>query len=371
MPALVVLAHATAPETTAALAIELEYLRRAFDDLLVVGDAPSGTGVRVVPAPPPSTRLGSTPALMRHPATWRWVADARGLPRGIRRLATAASLRRMLGRRIAGDAVFYALGAETALPLALLRDAGDQRRFCARVSAAEVSALDMLQRRSLMAMDCLLVAGESERVAVENEVPRVRGRIRVTPAGVPAPRAETLGSEDGRLRLLTAGTVPGATRLRLVLSALRKLESDADWTHIGGGEGLPSLEASARSLPGAIRTRFVASPDGIEVDHFLDGNRVDLFVDIGEDPSGNLATRCALAHGVPVLSLAGRPDDELLAGWTLPADTPTAAITAYLERVARMSDRGPLRRDARLRWERSANAEQTLAALVAALQDLA
>lgn len=364
MTDLIVLATALPASGSEALAIEVQFLRRAFDRVVLVGPAPPtpGSGVERIPA-----RRRRSVRVVASPTGWSWLRTARrsGLG-GIARVKNAIGLRDAIP---GGDAVLLAFGADAAIALAMRRR--DARPSAVRLSRADVADLDPLRLRALATIDRIFVVSPDDRARLAAAHPGIAARINVFPAAVMDPHTSCRASDDGVLRVLTCGDIAGSTRLRLLASALRKTAHPVEWLHAGGGGGLSALVASAASLPAPVRTRFLGVMTDAGIDALFRDEAIDLFFDVDEDERGRMSVLRALAYGVPVLALGGN-GDEILEGWTLPADIPTAELALRIQAFAAApaDERIARRQAARRRWETTGDAASRLAGFADSLRAL-
>ena len=363
MAELIVLATAFSESMGDSIALELELLRGVFDHVRVVSPAPFPpvAGVEQIAAPQKGrAKFFSSPRAL----TW---LTAAGL-REVLRLRKAARLRRAIP---GGAGVLLALGPDAAVAAAMLRDAGDRRAVAVRLWRTDLENLSPITQRALGLLDLLFVPATEDRDRLAKSAPELANRIEVFPAALEDTSERCASSSDGVLRILTVGEIPASTRIRLLVSALRKSADPIEWTHLGEGPGLRELSASCSSLQATVQVRF-EGPLSMEklALHFRE-RPVDLFFDVGEDERGRTAALRGLARGVPALSVAAAGDD-LVAGSTLPSDIPTAELALRLRTfaLAPAGDREARRAAARAFWEARRGAGKNLPSLAARLHDL-
>ncbi|MFH0851193.1 MAG: glycosyltransferase, partial [Candidatus Peregrinibacteria bacterium] len=111
-------------------------------------------------------------------------------------------------------------------------------------------------------------------------------------------------SEDGVLRIVSCARVVPLKRLNLIAKALRLVRRRAEWTHIGGGTGLPDLQRIAAHLPPNVTARFTGHLTHSAVLQFYRDHPVDVFCTVSGREGLSVSLLEALSFGIPAIVTA-------------------------------------------------------------------
>jgi len=208
-----------------------------------------------------------------------------------------------------------------------------------------------------------------------NRYPSAQGKVRLARLGV-LEAGLSSKSADGIVRVLSCSNLVPIKRVDLIAEALRELDVQVEWVHIGDGPLRAELEERCRNLPGNIKVKFLGRLDNREVREYYRNNPVDLFLNTSSSEGIPVAIMEALSAGVPVMATAvgGVPElvDDQVGGLLAPDFTPAelaGLIMAFLQRPE--ADRHALRKSARKRWRERADATRLYEDFAAFLGDLA
>lgn len=198
-------------------------------------------------------------------------------------------------------------------------------------------------RRTLLeALDAVYPCSENGADFLRSRYPAYAQKIRPAFLGTGGGAPQN-GSADGTFRLLTcARTVPLKRLDRLVqtLCAMRPTQP-LEWTHIGDGPLLQSLQKGARRLPDAVTARFTGALPHTQVLDFYRTHPVDLFVLLSTREGLPVSVMEALSFGVPAVVTDVGGCTELIRdgenGYVLPADFSNALLQSTLERAMRQA----------------------------------
>ncbi len=191
--------------------------------------------------------------------------------------------------------------------------------------------------------------------------PAAKDRSRVFRLGV-FDRGKSTRSKDGTLRIVSCSNAVPLKRIDLIIEALTQCRREVEWTHIGDGPELESLQAKASGLPANVRAIFAGRLSNKAVMEFYRRNPVDLFVNVSESEGLPVSIMESLSFGVPVLATDVGGTSELVSddvGRLLPADLSAADLAGEIERFYAGHYSGTeLREAARRRWKERADAEK-------------
>ncbi|MDR1415123.1 MAG: glycosyltransferase [Odoribacteraceae bacterium] len=107
---------------------------------------------------------------------------------------------------------------------------------------------------------------------------------------------------DGRIYLLSCSSVIPVKRVFLLLEALRLLEDAIVWTHLGGGKQWQRLAREARRLPGNLEVRLTGAITRDEVIDYYRAHPVDLFLNASASEGLPVSIMEAISFDIPVLA---------------------------------------------------------------------
>lgn len=109
-------------------------------------------------------------------------------------------------------------------------------------------------------------------------------------------------SEDGIFRLVSCSNVVEIKRLYLLTEALKQLDFEIYWTHLGDGPLFDELQQSLNKLPGHIKAYLPGRISPEEVFEYYQSNPVDLFVNVSSTEGIPVSIMEALSAGIPVMA---------------------------------------------------------------------
>jgi glycosyltransferase involved in cell wall biosynthesis len=182
--------------------------------------------------------------------------------------------------------------------------------------------------------------------------------VEVARLGVEMPAEVARPSQDGVVRVLTCSSVVPVKRLDRMVAALASVRSRVEWTHVGGGPGLPALQESAARLPASVTARFTGQLSREDALRRYSSAPVDLFVNTSDSEGFPVALAEAMARGIPAIAPRIGGIAELLddtCGRVLPAKPDPAAIATAIDELGALAS--ARRAAARARIAESMNAE--------------
>jgi glycosyltransferase involved in cell wall biosynthesis len=167
-------------------------------------------------------------------------------------------------------------------------------------------------------------------------------------------------SEDGIFRLVSCSTVVEIKRLDLLAEALKQLDFEIHWTHLGDGPLFDQLQQYINKLPGNIKTYLPGRISPEEVFEYYRSNPVDLFVNVSSTEGIPVSIMEALSAGIPVLATDVGGTAEILdhsCGKLLNKNIQTGELAKEIEVFSKLRPKEikQLRRNAELKYENDCN----------------
>lgn len=394
------------------LALELEYLREAFDRITVVPARIHGEPRPLPPGVEVETTLGqSDPAqaglnfwglvrlvlyfpilaeLLRHPLLFI-------SPERFKRM-TLYAFRALIGeywfnwlldrRELDLDrTVFYTywLGP---LTWALTRV---ERKHPGMILASRVHGGEIYREQSdppylpfteetLIGPEAIFNVSQHGRRFILDRYPGLLDRVEVSLLGVRDPGRPARGSDDGVLRILTNAFLYPLKRLHLLVEGLEVLlgwqpDLRVEWTHIGDGPLRGELEEKARDfLEPRVKLKVLGVIPNEEVYRHYQENPVDVLVNLSVSEGMPVSIMEALAFGVPVVATAAGGVPEVIGrenGWLLPLHPTPDQIAEGLAETFLISPQNKIRQAARATYENNFQARINYPAFAQRLAGLA
>jgi colanic acid/amylovoran biosynthesis glycosyltransferase len=167
-------------------------------------------------------------------------------------------------------------------------------------------------------------------------------------------------SEDGIFRLVSCSNVVDIKRLDLLAEALKLLDFELHWTHLGDGPLFDQLQQNAETLPGNIKTYFAGRLSPEEVFKYYESNPVDLFINVSSTEGIPVSIMEALSAGIPVLATDVGGTGEIIdqdCGKLLSKDIQPDELAKEIEAFAKLpaSRIKQLRRNAEIKYDNNCN----------------
>jgi len=109
-------------------------------------------------------------------------------------------------------------------------------------------------------------------------------------------------SDDNIFRIVTCSYMVPVKRLHLLLEALKLVDFQVEWRHIGGGPLEEELKEKANMLPPNCKVRFLGNLSNTEVLENYQKEAVDLFVNVSESEGIPVSIMEAFSCGIPVMA---------------------------------------------------------------------
>lgn len=155
-------------------------------------------------------------------------------------------------------------------------------------------------------------------------------------------------------------------RISLIIDALKSMDFQLKWTHIGTGQLHSQLESSATQLPANIQVEFAGALSNKEVLKFYQQNHIDLFINVSSSEGVPVSIMEALSFGIPVIATNVGGTSEIIdnqVGELLRTDISADEISKTIQQLA-SQDLSELRKNARNRWNDICNAKENYSQFV-------
>jgi glycosyltransferase involved in cell wall biosynthesis len=261
---------------------------------------------------------------------------------------------------------------ETALALALLRERGYVFTSIARTHGYDLyherwyRGQIPFRRYTLKRIDAVYCVSDAGRNYLSERYPDLSRKFRLAPLGTVDPGFTCEPSTDGVTRIISCSSLVSLKRVDLIVHALSRLgDRKVQWTHIGGGPGLQTIDRLASQLLGPLKNvqyRLVGQLENKEIIRFYRDNPVDLYITTSSSEGGRqIACVEALSVGLPVVATAVGGIPEIVGednGILISADPdPQEVATAICRLVDQPGTRRRMAASSREKWLETSSAE--------------
>jgi colanic acid/amylovoran biosynthesis glycosyltransferase len=171
---------------------------------------------------------------------------------------------------------------------------------------------------------------------------------------------------DTIFHLVSCSYMVPVKRISLIIDALKYIDFQLKWTHIGTGQLHSQLENSAAQLPANIQVEFAGALSNKEVLAFYQQKHVDLFINVSASEGVPVSIMEALSFGIPVIATNVGGTSEIVdnhVGKLIVTDISAEEIAKTIEQLANQ-DLAELRKNARNRWNDICNAKENYSRFV-------
>jgi glycosyltransferase involved in cell wall biosynthesis len=149
-------------------------------------------------------------------------------------------------------------------------------------------------------------------------------------------------------------------RVHLLIEALKNINHEIYWFHIGDGPLKVVLERRALDLPNNIKYKFLGFMKNKKVKEFYTNNSIDLFINVSESEGLPVSIMEAFSSGVPVIATdvggtAELVDDEV--GRLIPKDFKIEVLVRIIKQFV-IGEIAIPREVVYNRWSKSVNANK-------------
>jgi glycosyltransferase involved in cell wall biosynthesis len=222
------------------------------------------------------------------------------------------------------------------------------------------------------AIDWFVPIAEDGRKYLINHYPDIQSdKIHLSRLGVFDKGLNPERKDDDIFHLLSCSYLVPVKRVNLIVEALKHLDFEIQWTHIGAGRLFDNIKSEAENMPSNVRTNFLGMLSNREVMDFYRQNHVDLFINVSASEGVPVSIMEALAFGIPVMATDVGGTAEIVdnqVGKLLEANVSAQEIAEAIKSFA-FSQTSSFRNNARNRWNERSNAEKNYKEFMAFLQN--
>ncbi|MEZ4805943.1 MAG: glycosyltransferase [Flavobacteriales bacterium] len=203
-------------------------------------------------------------------------------------------------------------------------------------------------RRSQMeAADTVLAVSERGAAHLKNSFPMFADKVRMVHLGTPDHGMGPLPGQPD-LHVVSCSYLRPPKRVDLIAQALRSVERNVHWTHIGDGPGRGRIEELIRELPAHISVEMKGTIGNDELLSWYRTTPVDLFLHFSDSEGGvPLVLQEAASFGIPLMGNDAGGINEIV----LPATGHLVPVAPTPEAIAHLIDAFPAQ-DRRQRYYR-------------------
>jgi len=224
------------------------------------------------------------------------------------------------------------------------------------------------RRETLEELDMLFFASDAGKNHFRDRYPEFISKFETAHLGIEDPGFISSSSDDGVFRIISCSYIVPVKRLGLLLDGIAtaarlRPEQKFEWIHFGDGKGRRSLERKmSRKFPFNVQGRFVGDVPNHEIMRHYQNHPCDLFVNVSETEGGApVSIQEAISCGIPVVatSVGGNPEivSEKNGLLLSPDPTPDEIAAALLKICDNPSLSAEMRKESRLVWRESYNAD--------------
>ena len=224
------------------------------------------------------------------------------------------------------------------------------------------------RRETLEELDMLFFASDAGKSHFRDRYPEFISKFETAHLGIEDPGFISSSSDDGVFRIISCSYIVPVKRLGLLLDGIAtaarlRPEQKFEWIHFGDGKGRRSLERKmSRKFPFNVQGRFVGDVPNHEIMRHYQNHPCDLFVNVSETEGGApVSIQEAISCGIPVVatSVGGNPEivSEKNGLLLSPDPTPEEIAAALLKICDNPSLSAEMRKESRLVWRESYNAD--------------
>lgn len=155
----------------------------------------------------------------------------------------------------------------------------------------------------------ILAISNKGKVYLEETYNAPAKHVLVSPLGVKMPSLMSSVSQSNCLNIVSVSFCTPVKRIDKIIDAIGNAALQLElikvnWTHIGDGPLLSSLEIQAANklTPLKIEWRFLGNLSNTEVKQYFEKNSVDIFINTSESEGVPVSIMEAMSYGVPTIA---------------------------------------------------------------------
>ena len=287
-----------------------------------------------------------------------------------------------------GNTVLYSYWfTEITMGLGLVKENNPELRLLSRAHGYDVYEEQYfpyywpLRRESLAKLDKLFLASDNARNYFRSRYPEFHELFETAHLGVNDPGFISNSSNKGVLRIVSCAHIVPLKRIGLLLKGIafaanKRPEQKFEWVHFGDGKGRRALQHAAKSSFPKNATCYLPGhlPNQDIMRHYRE-KLVDIFVNLSTTEGGApVSIQEAISCGIPIIATRVGGNLEVVSdrnGILLdPNPNPNQVAQALLEIVDNPGGTNKMRKESRLVWEESYNAEINFSTFAQRLKEI-
>ena len=211
------------------------------------------------------------------------------------------------------------------------------------------------------AIDCFIPIAEDGRKYLINHYADIQpNKIHLSRLGVFDNGLNPEKAENKIFHLLSCSYLVPVKRVNLIVEALKYVDFEIKWSHIGSGILFDKIKKETENLPSNVHTNFLGALSNKDVMDFYRQKHIDLFINASESEGVPVSIMEALSFAVPAMATNAGGTSEIVddsIGKLLDVNISAQEIAEAINLFAKSNSKN-LRENARKRWNERCNAEK-------------
>lgn len=175
-------------------------------------------------------------------------------------------------------------------------------------------------------------------------------------------------SRDGVIRIVSCSSVYPLKRVPLIFNALQLIKDrEIIWTHIGGGVDFEKLEKIVAFTNKNIHVKLLGQLSNPEVLNYYASNPVDVFINVSTNEGIPVSIMEAISYNIPVIGTNVGGTSEIVTHETGILLSPNPSLNEIKEAILKINS---LNMEPRAFWKKYYNAEDNYSVFAKILLDL-
>jgi len=167
-------------------------------------------------------------------------------------------------------------------------------------------------------------------------------------------------TNDGIFKMVSCSSLVAVKRVDLIVNALKLLQIQVIWVHLGNGPLMSEIKIIASELPSNVHATFLGHIDSSSILSYYTNNPFDLFINVSSSEGVPVSIMEALSAGIPIIATNVGGTGEIVddsVGKLLPGDVTPEMIAQEISKLSEMTplDRNKLRENAYARYHERCN----------------
>lgn len=285
----------------------------------------------------------------------------------IGRAAMNSSTFRSISELVTPATLFYFYwGDKSSVLCPFLKHQFPANRFIARFHGSdlyEVRTPGYMPYRQILIdhLDLLVFISANGEKYLTERFPSIEQKSLVSRLGV-EDQGINNPSPDNVLRIVSCSNLVTIKRLHHLVEALHYLDIPVIWNHFGDGPLFEEIKNQTDSLPDNIQVSFPGALKNIQLIHYYQHEKVDIFINVSSNEGIPVSIMEAISFGIPVIAPVVGGIPEILTaehGYLISAEATPLEISNAIKSFYRLefSEKERMRTAARIFWKKHFNAE--------------